>query len=305
MSSAFYIPSAHIKGDTLERYRFADFRHPPEFVDITDLIKNNNNIYIDTTTEEDKLYLYRIIYDWDDDVYFTEYVAGYERISTATYITEIAGRPIYQSAISDLTLNRLFGSSGHHFSKYFYTEVSESRYKYRQEPKVYKLPMRRVNFRFRGPLEDYKLILATRELIKISTTINNIIETIRTELFSSLDNMQDINRKSRQLYRTNEKSEIDFRNAVSAIAGSLLYDVISKSKQITRVLGINSLQDSHLVLDTMNNTGLYIVLNPDPTIDSIIESLVLAIKENRYGITDDIYIVVIGEQTPRESLYYE
>lgn len=288
MSASFWIVPIN-NYEKLEVIRkAADFRMNPLLLDISEFIKNQNSIYIDEQTKPDHLYLYRIVYDYQGETYHTPYVAGFERISSSLFLTETTDRELYKPLVSDETMERLFGSNWFNLKKYFWTELGETRTKYKQEPVVFKIPGRRVNFRYRGPLENYKLILGTREAERHVNTLDNIVKKVQSEQDSSLAYMKAIIDKSIRFHTQTDQQKVLFNELIENIVGDELFAVLLKTDKTVRVLEITGLADSSLVADLIRKNGVYILLKNMANA----EQLYNALLENRYGIEDSIYIAL-------------
>jgi hypothetical protein len=288
MSASFWIVPIN-NYEKLEVIRkAADFRMNPILLDISEFIKNQNSIYIDEETKPDHLYLYRIVYDYQGVTYHTPYVAGFERISSSLFLTETTDRELYKPLVSDETMERLFGSHWSNLKKYFWTEISETRSKYNQDPLVFKIPGRRVNARYRGPLEDYKLILSTRETDRHVQTLKAITSKVQSEQDSSLLYMREIINKSIRFHAQTDQQKVLFNELIENIAGDDLFAVLLKTDKTIRVMEITGLADSHLVADLIRKRGVYILLK---TMTNA-EQLYNALLQNRYGIEDSIFIAL-------------
>jgi len=299
MSSAFWLPALSNYDNLTVIQRAANLRMTPTFVDISDFIKTQNTRYIDTHSRPGFLYLYRIVYNFSGTVYHTPYIAGFERIESSRFTSENAGRRLYKPYVSNDTLERLFGAeSAPHIRKYFDTELLEKRIKYRQDPKVWRFPSHRVNFRFKGPNERYKLVVAFREAGRTRGTISTILDRIIEETLRNRNLMTRLSARSRALYSTTEANLLAMDEIASGIAGSDYIGLVRKTQNERRILSFDSFDTTSMIPEGMESDGLYVILKTA----SYAQAIYNALKAASFDTAETIYILVAGETTPAFSV---
>ncbi|RLC78567.1 MAG: hypothetical protein DRI61_09685 [Chloroflexi bacterium] len=301
MSASFQmapINSYHPRDDLS---RVADFKMNPEFVDLTDIIKAQNAQYMDTGTVMNHLYLYRMVYQYHDDVYNTDYVAGFERITDAIFTSETTGREVYKTMISDETMTRLFGSAAINLKQYFTTPEIETRTNYRQTPIVFRVPGRRINHRYKGPLEDYKLKVGYHEIGRHISTINEIQDTLNNELNVVRTLMTTVDRRALDLRAIGQKQMVLFTSAIEDIAQGDLYGILVRTTLMTRVLSVDSLAESYIIPQVMTRPGVYVLLTNLTTAEEIYNLLLV----DRFEIEEDIYIALYTATSPVYTLEFQ
>lgn len=294
MSSCFWMTPLTNATDPEKIVRSADFGLNPELIDITEFIKSNNTRYLDQTMREDHLYLYRIVYSYNFEVFCTDYVAAFERISDTFFTSERTGRPIYKTLVSDDTLKRLFGDAWPNIRKFFDTEQTETRIRYRQDPVVCKVPGRRFNARYRGPLEDYKLLAAYREAgrhIKDSNTIHQKISEEIADMYTLAGN---VDRAAALGFGISERDLVLIRTAIEDLIGSGLLNLVLKTPDINRIIGRQILGDMDLVPNLMKRNGLYILVSTAAEAQQVAE----LIEDLDLNINQPIFIALPGSQVP-------
>src|SRR6185436_15252928 len=180
-------------------------------------------------------------------IYNTDYVAGFEKIESARYTSETAGRRSYKPFISDETMARLFGTNWPNLKKYFNTELQETRTRYRQDPKIWKVPLQRINFRFKGPNERYKLQVGFRELQK-GRDISSLVEDgVKAEITRSYSVAKSLSVRARSLYTPSERDLLHLEQTALQIAGADFYGIISKTETERRILSFDPASNVYMV----------------------------------------------------------
>jgi hypothetical protein len=300
MSSSFFMVPINNYTSMEQIRRPANLRMAPIFLDITSFIETQNTSYIDTTVKPGFLYLYRIVYSYNDKVYNTEYVAGFEKIESSRFISETTGRRLYKPYISNDTMLRLFGPNWANLKQYFNTELSETRVKYRQDPKVYKLPFQRVNLRFKGPNELYKLLVPFREMDKSYRLQGDIQDKIAAEALRNRNLMTDLSRKARGLYAPAGKQLAQLELIVTDLAGSDFLAILLKTENISRILSFDTASNVQMVPNAIKANGIYIVLKSSSTATEVYHQLLTS----GFNLIDTIYILVAGEEEPIYKIEY-
>lgn len=300
MSSSFFMVPINNYTSMEQIRRPANLRMAPIFLDITSFIETQNTNYIDTAVKPGFLYLYRIVYSYNDKVYNTEYVAGFEKIESSRFISETTGRRLYKPYISNESMLRLFGSNWANLKQYFNTELTENRIKYRQDPKVYKLPVQRINFRFKGPNELYKLLVSFREMDKAFKLQANIQDKVAVEALRNRNLMADLSRKARSLYAPSGKQITLLENTVTELSGGDFLAILLKTENISRILSFDTAIDVQLVPNGMKANGIYILLKSSSTAAEVYHQLLLS----GFNLIDTIYILVAGEEEPIYKIEY-
>jgi len=293
MSSSFFIVPVNFTGASTEREyleRYANFSQLPLFIDISSTVKAQNNFYVDKHSFKNMfLYLYRIVYRYDGIVYNTNYVAGFEAIESGAL-----QEGQYKRMILNQTMSELFGPNWANLKHYFTTEAREKRTQYRQTPSVFHLPMRKVNHRKQGPLEDYKIILNYREatrgindIVRISNIVKSALEK-QTKIFSEL------NRDNIDFTSSFGKDINKFVEDIETIGSNTIFSIVEKNVSVFRVLSKSLIgKDQYNIPDFMVKEGIYILLSSTEEAETIYNYLTTIDPENVYGLIEDIYIADI------------
>lgn len=294
MSSSFYLVPVNFSGASTEREyleRYANFSQLPTFIDITSTVKAQNNFYIDRHSFKGLfLYLYRIVYRYDGVVYNTNYVAGFEAIESGAL-----QEGQYKRMILNQTMAELFGPSWTNLKHYFTTEAREKRTQYRQTPTVFHLPMRKVNHRKQGPLEDYKIKLNYKEVTRGIADISRINDVVKTALEKQTKIFSELNRDNidftSSFGKDINKFVEDMEGIANAITEGSVFSIVEKNVSIFRVLSKSLVgKDQYNIPEFMVLEGIYILLSSTEAAEELYSYLTTIDPENVYGLIDNIYI---------------
>ena len=297
MSSSFYLVPVNFTGPSTDREyleRYANFSQLPLFIDITSNVKAQNNFYIDRASFKGMfLYLYRIVYKYDNKIYNTNYVAGFESIESGTL-----QEGNYKRMILNDTMLKLFGANWLNLKHFFTTEANEKRVQYRQTPSVFHMPMRKVNHRKQGPLEDYKLKLNYKEATRNVEYIYRINQIVKEALNNQIKTFSELNRDNIDFTSTFGKDIDKFVEDIETIGGSTIFTIVEKNVNIYRVLSKSLIgKNQYNIPDFMVTEGLYILLSSTEEAETIYNYLSSIEIENVYGLIENIFIADVINKT--------
>jgi hypothetical protein len=304
MSSAFHMVPINSYSSSFERTfldRAAIFEQAAEFIDITNQVTSQNSFIVDNLSRKSEhLYLYRIVYLYNEQVYHTNYHVGFESI-LSTYLGK--DKTKYKKLLSEIYLNEVFGPvHWENLYKYFLTEEQDTRSRFRQDPIVFKVPYRKVNHRKNGPLEDYKIKLNYREADKNIKLIKYINNKVKNEFNISNNRFNTVNLNIKNLTNFNSNVFDEFLFFVQNILQDNLFGVLLKNGSIYRFLSKSALSvDSSLIPDMMTSEGIYILSFTNENIQTLYDQLSNINIYDTFKINDVVYIGALNTK----QIYYE
>jgi hypothetical protein len=310
MSALFHIVPRTVVENQDYNFRYGDLGMPPEFIDITEEIKNNTSEWIDENTDKNHLYIYRVVYSYNGIIKYTDYVAGFERIGSINITENLPfGTRTNKAFICDELKSRIFGATQwRNIDRYSNTAYNDVRREKYQEPVNLHFPMQRMNHRYRGPLEGYKLIAQIKETARIIKLFDGYTKNIVSEKDSLLrqTKLTSVSILNNFGISDREKEDIltiineTLQNEQSGIL-SIIFPDIGK----TRILGTSRLVNNasitsqvfkeHIINDlSVNSRAISMIVIDQETADNIIPRLPEIFNNYQY----DVHIYINGVVNP-------